>query len=376
MARIYIDAWCVKSDASGMGRYAHALLPALVAAAPRHEFIILRPSSHRGRPPFVDPAAATIREAFVHRPSADAVTLAARPFLEPAFRHFGRADIYHSLFHLLPLGLRLGRWAPRRIVVSLHDLIWLDRDPRAEPRRIEAEWLRRFGGIAIPHALRAADHVICGSDATSNRAARWVPPGRRTTVHYGIDASWLGPLATHDTSPPYIAAFGVAKAYKNIRCLIRALPLVRLRHPDLRLVLIGGDGGAAEEIHQAGLTSHVSVRSPVSDPDVRALIGGARVFVVPSLVEGFGLPALEAMALGTPLVISDIDALREVAGDAALPFDPADERKLADAITRLLDDDALRSELVMRGHARASAFTWSRTAAGTLAVYERVLSQT
>jgi glycosyltransferase involved in cell wall biosynthesis len=271
MARIYIDAWCVKRDASGMGRYARALIPALAAAAPQHEFIILRPASYRGQPPLADAAATQVREVFVHRPTADAATLVARPFLEPAFRRFGRADVYHSLFHLLPIGIRRGRFAPRRIVVSLHDLIWIDRDPRAERHRIEAEWLRRFGGIAIPYALRMADHVICGSNATSNRAAGWVPPDRRTTVYYGIDASWLRPPAAVDTGSPYVAAFGVPKAYKNIQALIRALPLVRQHHPGLRLVLIGGDGGTAGQIRSAGLTDHVSVRAHVDDAEVRAL---------------------------------------------------------------------------------------------------------
>ena len=376
MARIYIDTWCMKSDASGMGRYGRGLIPALVEAAPQHEIIILRPTSHRGRAPLVPSSAASAREVFVPRPSPDWTTPLARPLLEPAFRRFGRPDLYHSLFHLLPIGLRYGRCAPRRIVVSLHDLIWLDRDPRAERRWLEAAWLKRFGSVAIPRALRAADHVICGSDATSTRAAQWVPGDRRTTVHYGIEERWFQtPAANAAARPPYIAAFGVAKAYKNVRCLIRALPLVRVRRPDVRLVLIGDDGDAGAEIRSSGLTDHISVTGALADADLRATIAGARVFVVPSLIEGFGLPALEAMAVGTPLVVSDIDALREVTGDAALRFDPADPRQLADAILRALDDEALRSDLAARGRARAALFTWSRTAAGTLAVYEQVLGK-
>ncbi|HWF83462.1 MAG TPA: glycosyltransferase family 1 protein [Vicinamibacterales bacterium] len=375
MARIYIDAWCVKSDASGMGRYGRGLVPAIVAAAPQHELIILRPASQRGRAPLVASTMRSAREVFVHRPTADWATLFARPLLEPIFRRHGRADLYHSLFHLLPIGLRQGHFAPRCTIISLHDLIWLERDPRAERQRLGAEWLKRFGGVAIPHALRAADHVICGSDATSRRAATWVSSDRRTTVYYGIEEHWFHAPESDEASPPYIAAFGVAKAYKNIRCLVRALPLVRLRRPDVRLMLIGGDGGAGDEIRSSGLSNHVSVSRRLVDDDLRALISGARVFVVPSLIEGFGLPALEAMALGTPLVVSDIDALREVTADAALRFDPTDARQLAEAILRLLDDDALRRGVVARGRARAAKFTWERTAAGTLAVYESVLAE-
>src|SRR5712671_5530150 len=127
MARIYIDAWCMKSDASGMGRYGRGLIPALAAAAPQHEFIILRPSSHRTRGPIIVPGSATnAREVFVPRPDADWVTLLVQPLLARVFRAHGHPDVYHSLFHVLPVGLRRGPSAPRAIVVSLHDLIWID----------------------------------------------------------------------------------------------------------------------------------------------------------------------------------------------------------------------------------------------------------
>jgi glycosyltransferase involved in cell wall biosynthesis len=358
-----------------MGRYARGLIPALVSAAPQHEFIVVRPAGHRRRAPLIPPGAASAREAFIARPSADWTTLFARPLLEPAFRRFGRPDIYHSLFHLLPIGLRAGRFAPRQIVVSLHDLIWLDRDVRAERQWLEAAWLKRFGAVAIPHALRAADHVLCGSEATSARAARWLPSNRRTTVYYGIDERWLDEGAAADPAqPPYIAAFGVDKAYKNVRCLIRALPLVRTHRPDVRLVLIGGDGGAGADIRASSAAGQISMIGGLEDDQLRALIRGARAFVVPSLLEGFGLPALEAMAAGTPLVVSDIEALREVAGDAALTFDPNDPAQLAQAILRALDTDAGRAR-VAQGRARAAQFTWSRAASGTLAVYQRLLER-
>jgi len=379
MARIFIDTWCVKSDASGMGRYGHGLVAALAAAAPHHEFIVLRTSRQGGRAPLTPLDRPAVREVFVHRPAADWATLAERPLLEPAFRRYGPPDLYHSLFHLVPIGLRVGRMAPRRTVVSLHDFIWLDRDARAEPRRLEAEWLKRFGALAIPHALRSADHVICGSDATSRRAAQWVPVERRTTVYYGLGNDWFAAGASGSdaqrASPPYIAAFGVAKAYKNVRCLVRALPLVRRERGDVRLMLLGGDGGTADEVRAAGLADHVVVRERLSDDELREAIRGARVFVVPSLAEGFGLPALEAMAVGTPLVVSDIEPLREVTDGAALLFSPSDPHDLAAAILRLLTDAGLGASLAARGRARAAQFTWSRAADQTLAVYEQVLSK-
>jgi glycosyltransferase involved in cell wall biosynthesis len=365
----------MKSDASGMGRYGRGLIPALAAAAPHHEVIILRPASHQARGPIVAKSPATnAREVFMRRPDADWVTLLVRPLLDRVFREHGRPDIYHSLFHLLPAGLRRGPLAPRRIVVSLHDLIWIDHAHQNGGNWIEAEWLKRFGGIAIPAALRTADHVICGSQATSDRASVWVPSERRTTIHHGIDTRWLLTPASPAGGSPYVAAFGFAKPHKNIRCLVRAFAKVREQRPDLRLVLVGGDGGAADELRAAGLAEHVTITGPLQDDEVRAVMSGARLFVVPSLIEGFGLPALEAMAVGTPLVIADTPALREVAGDAALRFNPTDPDQLAEVITGALRDDTMRVDLAARGRARAAHFQWPAAAAKTLAVYERTLS--
>jgi glycosyltransferase involved in cell wall biosynthesis len=376
MARIYLDTWCMHSESSGMGRYGRGLVPALIAAAPQHEFIILRPAAHAARGPLIPPSQVTsASEVFMRRPRPDWTTLLAQPLLARVFRRYGRPDVYHSLFHLLPAGLRRGRFAPRRIVVTLHDLIWIDHAHRTRHNWFAAEWLERFGGVAIPHALRSADHVICGSNATSNRAAAWLTADRRTTVHYGLEEAWFQrPDAPASSSPPYIAAFGVAKPYKNIATLVQAFARIRERRPEIHLVLIGGDGGAGAQIRAATLDAHVTITGSLNDDGLRALVGGARVFVVPSLVEGFGLPALEAMALGTPLVISDIEALREVTGGAALRFDPANPAQLAEVIIGALDDEALRRDLAVRGRARAAQFRWSSTAAQTLAVYDRVLT--
>jgi glycosyltransferase involved in cell wall biosynthesis len=376
MARIYLDTWCMNSESSGMGRYGRGLVPALIAAAPQHEFIILRPAAHAARGPLISPShVASAREVFMRRPRPDWTTLLAQPLLARVFSRHGRPDIYHSLFHLLPAGLRRGRFAPRRIVVTLHDLIWIDPVHRAHHNWLAAEWLERFGRAAIPHALRLADHVICGSNATSSRAAAWLTADRRTTVHYGLEEAWFRPAGLPAaSSPSYIAAFGASKPYKNVESLVRAFARIRQRCPAVHLVLIGGDGGAGARIRSAALDSHVTITGSLNDHDLRALVSGARVFVVPSLVEGFGLPALEAMALGTPLVISDTEALREVTGGAALRFDPADPAQLADAIIRVLEDEAFGRDLSLRGRARAAQFRWSSTAAQTLAVYDRVLS--
>src|SRR5207237_5757291 len=164
--------------------------------------------------------------------------------------------------------------------------------------------------------------------------------------------------ATSD-APPSIVAFGVAKRYKNVGCLVRAFALISSEHPAARLLLIGGDGGARDLIDRLGLAERVIITGAVADAHLRTMIRDAAVFVVPSLVEGFGLPVLEAMALGTPVVVSDTPALREVAGDAALAFDPREPRSLASALNRLLVDEPLRDKLRTAGTARARQFDWA-----------------
>jgi glycosyltransferase involved in cell wall biosynthesis len=377
MARIYLDAWCMKREPSGVSRYCRGLIPALIAAAPQHDFVILRPAGDERRDPLSPrTGAASVREVFVRRPGPDWTTLTSRPALDRVFREHGRADVYHSLFHLLPLGLRRGRLAPRRIVVTLHDLIWIDHAHLVERRWLAAAWLTRFGRAVIPHALRSADHVVCVSNATGRRAAEWLPMNRTTIVHHGVDERWFARPVASPAVDPYIAAFGVPKAYKNIRCLVRAFEDVRKQWPGLRLLLIGGDGGVGAQIRAAGLDPFVTVTGRIGDEDLVARVNGARLFVVPSLVEGFGLPALEAMAAGTPAIVSAIEALQEVTGDAALSFDPRSPAELAQVMTMALEDDALRRDLAERGRLRAGAFRWPAAAAATLAVYDRVLQDT
>lgn len=139
-------------------------------------------------------------------------------------------------------------------------------------------------------------------------------------------------------------------------------------------MLVGDCRALASHIAAHGLAAHVSMPGFVSDADLRTLVGRATLFVHPSLAEGFGLPPLEAMALGAPTAVSDIAPLREVAGDAALYFDPHDAGGLADLIRRTCGDAALRQNLSQRGKRRAASFTWAEAARKTLSVYERALA--
>jgi glycosyltransferase involved in cell wall biosynthesis len=372
MARIYLDARAALGP-SGLHRYCEGLIPQLAALARQHEFVVIR-LRRAGPVPFS--SAPNVRELLVDGVTGTVALLSSRGQLDQIFRTAGAPDLLHSLFHVIPIGIRRLRMAPKRIVVTLHDLIWVDYARLVEPTAAHACWRRCLGVTAIRYALRTADHVVCNSEATRRSAERWVSSARSTTVHHGVAEDFFRSDDTERTvvgDSPYIAAFGVPKAYKNVTCLVRAFGLLAQERPDLRLVLLGGDGGASAAIETLGLADRVSVRGAVSDADLRAIVRQAKVFVVPSLVEGFGLPALEAMALGTPVIVSDTPALREVAGDAGLLFDPAQPSSLAAAIARLLDDERLRNVMSTRGPGRARQFRWLECARQTLAVYEDLL---
>jgi glycosyltransferase involved in cell wall biosynthesis len=178
--------------------------------------------------------------------------------------------------------------------------------------------------------------------------------------------------------PERFALFlGAMEPRKNLLRLLDAWANIKpaIRH-ETWLVVAGADGwlndGVRARVAALGLTDHVRFTGYVDSDDVAALYSLATVFAYPSLWEGFGLPVLEAMACGTPVLASDVSSLPEVAGDAAVLVSPTDVEAIADGLTRLLDDAALRADLVARGLRRAAGFSWERCARETLAVYRAV----
>jgi glycosyltransferase involved in cell wall biosynthesis len=372
VARIYLDARAVFGP-SGLQRYCEGLIPQLAAQAPFHELLVVRLA---GAPGPAYAAAPNVREVRVRGVTGTLPLLLSRRTLARVFAEYGPPDLLHSIFHVVPFGIRAAEHAPPRIVVTLHDLIWVDYARQVEPTLLHAWWRRRLGATAIGYALRTADHVLCNSEATRRSAERWIERERTSVVHHGVAEPFFAAPAGERRGgrPAVIAAFGVAKRYKNVECLVRALASIADARPAVQLLLLGGDGGARDLIERLGVDGRVRITGPLADTELRASIRDAAVFVVPSLVEGFGLPVLEAMALGTPVVVSDVPALREVAGDAALVFDPYRPESLAAALTSVLDDERLGSRMSAAGRARARQFAWARTAEQTLAAYERVLT--
>jgi glycosyltransferase involved in cell wall biosynthesis len=272
------------------------------------------------------------------------------------------------LLNTLPEGVLRCR-VPQVTVV--HDLIPLA-FPREYPR--QQFYFRRL----VPAILRESRAVIAVSEATRREvlAAYGLRPERVHAIPNGYDHAAFVPVgpATNDGGVPYVLFVGNLLPHKNLPRLTEAVAHVARQSP-VRLVIAGsGTPRRVGELRrladrvgvQLELTPYVSQRA------LPSLYRGARLVAMPSLAEGFGLPALEAMACGTPVVVGKTSAMPEVVGDAGLLVDPEDTGAIADAILRLLTQDPLRKELIAQGLARAKEFSWERTARQVLTVLDEV----
>jgi glycosyltransferase involved in cell wall biosynthesis len=272
------------------------------------------------------------------------------------------------LLNTLPEGVLRCR-VPQVTVV--HDLIPLA-FPRDYPR--QQFYFRRL----VPAILRESLAVIAVSEATRREtiAAYGLRPERVRAIPNGYDHAafvHVGPV-TDDKGVPYVLYVGNLLPHKNLPRLIEAVARVA-RHSPLRLVVAGSGtpgrlAGLQRLAESAG--ARLELMPYVAQQALPALYRGARLVAMPSLAEGFGLPALEAMACGTPVVVGNTSAMPEVVGDAGLLVDPEDTGAIADAILRLLTQDPLRKEVIARGLARATEFSWERTARQVLTVLDEV----
>lgn len=287
-------------------------------------------------------------------------------------RYFARlrvhpsADIIHNTFYL-PHGLAPTRGAKR--IVTVHDMI-----PELLPstrRRLDKLTLKR-------RYVDQADHVICVSEATRRDLLRVYPEVTApiTVVHHGVDARFTpGADALPDLPDEYVLMVGHRGEYKDGAVLFRAFAEIARRFPTTHLVCVGGGPFSREEwtlLSELGLRDRVG-QYPLSDPRLPAAYGNARIFVFPSRFEGFGLPALEAMACGAPTVLAESTSFPEVGADAVRYFPVGDSLALAEVMADVLADADLRRDLRERGIRRAGEFTWHRTAVATANVYRSTL---
>lgn len=287
-------------------------------------------------------------------------------------------DVLFVPAHVLPL------WHPRANVVTVHDLGYRH-FPSDHPRlsRWYRVWSTRF-------SVRGASRIIAVSEATRRDLIELegVAAERIRVVHHGVDPA-LEPVKDSAQQAAVRAHYGLPERYflflgtvqprKNLARLIEAYQRLAIASADLPALALAGEvGWLAEPIlrqaNQPALCERVRLLGYVPRQDLAPLLSGCLAFVFPSLYEGFGMPVLEAMACGAPVLASNTSSLPEVAGEAALLVDPLDVGALADGLKRLAQDAALREELAAHGIVRASHFSWDRAARETLAVLREAVN--
>jgi alpha-1,3-rhamnosyl/mannosyltransferase len=375
--RIGLDARYTGRHFPGIGRYTLGLARGLAEVSHGHTLVLI-----------VGPDAATMRYDLTEIAALPGVELAhasARPFAPiqqvelPRLARRLQLDLLHSPYFIKPyLGL------PCPSVLTVHDLLgW------RYPRTLSARG-RLLYNTLMGLAVRTADAIVTVStSARDDLVYRYKLPAHSIGVtplaaerrFQPQPAEVIAAVRTRYKLPErYLLYLGANKPHKNLERLLRAWERVisdGAAPPDSVLVLAGHEDPAYPEarrfVAERDLTPRVRFLPDPADADLPALYSGALIFVFPSYYEGFGLPPLEAMACGAPVVCSYAGSLVEVVGNAALTVDPFSSIEMAEGLSRLLRNAVLRRMLSERGLRRARTFTWRRTALETLQVYERVM---
>jgi glycosyltransferase involved in cell wall biosynthesis len=371
--KIGIDYTSAATQDAGIGRYTRELMRALLAQPSHHRYSFF----YASRNP-IDQSAIHNRQSAIHRlPFHDKWLMRGWQRLRlpiPVELIVGRVDLFHSPDFTLPPTLP---GVPT--LLTVHDLSFI-RDP-------DSAWpsLRAFLNKAVPRSVKRATHVLADSQATkSDLIELFGTPAEKISVLYsGVEARFA-PVrdraeidrvcAKYQLPRPFILAVGTLQPRKNYGRLIEAF--ARLR--DYHLVIAGGKGWMVEtifeQVHRSGLEGRVHFPGFVDDADLPALYSAADLFAYVSLYEGFGLPLLEAMACGTPVIGSNTSSLPEVIGEAGLQVDPRSVDDIARALQQMIDRPELRERAIEAGLERAKSFTWEKAARELLTIYDQVAS--
>ncbi len=373
--RIALDARKLTKTDSGIGNYTLNLARALLEEDEDIELLFV---CHTPR-----------KQARIHNPRITEVIFPfppISPFTQFALGPFlrrQRFDVFHTPFDVAPRGLG------RPLVVTIHDLNWIvnSRYNSHNPcfRLVSAAYYR----FSLTAAMHDASRILAISQATRHALLEYVPwHDLKIRVAYnGIDRSRVYPierdvayrLIAHLVEPgtPFVLTVGQGTPYKNHLNAVRGFLEAFGDRPDYRMVLVRR-GVVRDKALVALLRSPQAQAQVLAVPYVtpivlNALYNAARIVLHPSYYEGFGLPLLEAMAVGTPLVTSNLSSMPEVAGPAALLVSPADYRAIAEALVTLDRDNAIREKLIAAGHTQLERFSWSNCAKATLAVYRELV---
>ncbi len=376
--RIGIDASCILPQKAGIGFFTQNMLSALCELESPHEFILFL-NSYRHRLPaleFLHRANVRVKH---YRIPGPLLVNSWRILRFPPIEAFtGRVDVFHSPTGYLPPQIR------GRRIATVYDLFFLK-----HPDLTHKLGGRHFAKV-FPRYLPRFDHIITTSNATRDDLVDMlhISPEKITVIYGGVnqehfhiiaDRALLETVRQEYCLPlHYILCVSTLEPRKNLEGLMIAYRhLKKILYNPPRLVLVGAEGWEAQEIKAMARSHHlgqdVIFTGYVPEEHLPLIYNAALIFVYPSLWEGFGLPVLEAMACGLPCLISNVPALMEVAGEAAISADPYNYYELAERMKELITSHRLREELQQKGLSHIQKFSWTLTARKTLRVYEKVL---
>jgi glycosyltransferase involved in cell wall biosynthesis len=367
--RVAIDAR--KLHDFGIGTYIRNLLRHLARIDQLNEYVLLCGAADLG---IVDQLGPNFRAVLEPSPN---YSLREQIHVPWVLRRV-RPDVFHAPHYVLPPAVRC------RTVVTIHDCIHL-MFPQYLPNRAAYAYAK----AAMWNAAKRSDRILTVSEASKRDILHFfdVPPEKVVVVYNAIDEHfWSTPheedvarvRERYQLEHDFVLYVGNIKPHKNLVRLIEAFDELRKQgdFDELKLLIIGDEisrlPALRRAVHSHKLHKHVRFLGYLRDETLAILYRLAAVFVFPSLYEGFGLPPLEAMASGTPVVTSNTSSLPEVAGDAAVLVDPNDPHAIMDGIRRVLSDPALAQELRMKGLVRAREFSWERSVARTCELYKEL----
>lgn len=373
MVRIAIDYTPAYEQGGGIGRYVRELTAALIRSDTQITYKLFVSGASRHKLPHLQ------GDNFVWKPTRLTPRWLARIWYRaylpiPVEVFTGRVDLYHATDFVLP-----PTCSATRTVLTVHDLSFVRVPETTSPR------LKAYLDVAVPKSVKRADYVLADSQATKDDLVDLyqISPDKISVLLSGVDRRFVrvndrsSVLTTrnryHFGSRPYIFSIGTVQPRKNYGRLIQALGAIRAEGYDIDLVIAGGRGWLEDPIYETisklKMDEHVHFIGFASEEDLPLLYSGAECVVFPSLYEGFGLPVLEGMACGTPVITSNISSLPEVAGDAALLVNPYDTDAITDAIRQILSDQTLRMTLIQKGYNRAKQFSWEAAAEKLKQIY-------
>lgn len=370
---IAFDLVAVERLNDGIYTSSLALLRGLQRVPAEHRYLLLTARPERYAT-FADDARFQIVRAPIPIRQRDAILFEHQLFEPLALRRL-RPQVVHSPGLASPL-----LWHGPR-VLTVHDVAFLHL-----PEQMSRASVYYWRYLALPSARRVT-RIVTVSNQSRQEIARelGIPLERIDTVYNSIDDQFRAKIpaeavaqarARYQLSTPYILFVGTIQARKNVGALIRAFEHLAAEMPDAQLVLAGGITGNSEaivrEAKQSPFAGRIRLTGRIEYADLPAIYAGARVLVLPSKFEGFGLPIIEAMACGTPVVANNASCLPEVAGGAAVLADADDTPAFAAAIRRVMEDEALRADLIARGYQRAEQFRPEICARQMLSIYEQV----